>query len=97
MMGVKKSGGKRKEQIKGVLLLAFCDYVIIYVTVYLLRLFFIRQAYNLEEIFLVPALIFLVVFAIKTESNLLEDMDETKESLVQLIRKKLLLWTNQNQ
>ena len=87
----------RQEKVKSILLILCCDYVIVFVSVYLIRLLCIQQTFTSEEIFLVPALLFLVFFAIKTESEMLENVDETKESLVQLIRKKLLLWTNRNQ
>lgn len=65
----------RKEKIKGVLLLAFCVYVIVFVSVYLLRLVFIRQAFLSEEIVLVPALIFLVGFAFATFIKLEDSAD----------------------
>lgn len=70
----------RKGKIKGVLLLVFCNYVIVYVTAYLLRLVFIRQVFDSEEVYIVPALIFLIGFAVVTFLRLIEDVDESKET-----------------
>jgi len=64
-----------QERVKEAFLSVFCIYVMVYVTAYLLRLIFVRQAFNSEEIWIVPALFYVIFISGKKFLRLMEDVD----------------------